>query len=55
VRPGITGLWQVSRTRQQGLDFQEWIRFDVEYVERAGWRLDLLIILKTFRLLLGVK
>jgi lipopolysaccharide/colanic/teichoic acid biosynthesis glycosyltransferase len=22
VRPGITGLWQVSRTRQAGLDFQ---------------------------------
>ena len=54
VRPGITGLWQVSRTRQAGLDFQEWIRFDVEYVERANWRLDLLIICKTFRVLLGV-
>ena len=52
VRPGITGLWQVSRTRQPGLDFQEWIRFDVEYVERASWRLDLLIILKTFRVLM---
>jgi lipopolysaccharide/colanic/teichoic acid biosynthesis glycosyltransferase len=54
VRPGITGLWQVSRTRRQGLDFQEWIRFDVEYVEHASWRLDLIIILKTLRLLTGV-
>ena len=54
VRPGITGLWQVSRTRQAGLDFQEWIRFDVEYVERANWRLDLMIIFKTFRVLMGV-
>ncbi len=53
VRPGITGLWQVSRTRREGLDFQEWIQFDVEYVERAGWRLDLLIICKTIRLLVG--
>ena len=53
VRPGITGLWQISRTRRQGLDFQEWIRFDVEYVEKGNWRLDLLIILKTCRLLLG--
>ena len=47
VRPGITGLWQVSRTRAQGLDFQEWIRYDIEYVERMNWRLDLWIILKT--------
>ena len=54
VRPGITGLWQVSRTRRAGLDFQEWIRFDVEYVERANWRLDLLIIFKTVRVLMGV-
>jgi lipopolysaccharide/colanic/teichoic acid biosynthesis glycosyltransferase len=53
VRPGITGLWQVSRTRRRGLDFQEWIRFDVEYVRRAGWRLDLEIIFRTFRLLTG--
>lgn len=48
VRPGMTGLWQVSRTRQQGLDFQEWIRFDIEYVERASWALDLSIIWRTF-------
>jgi lipopolysaccharide/colanic/teichoic acid biosynthesis glycosyltransferase len=54
VRPGITGLWQVSRTRRQGLDFQEWIRFDVQYVETANWRLDLLIILKTCRLVMGI-
>jgi lipopolysaccharide/colanic/teichoic acid biosynthesis glycosyltransferase len=47
VKPGVTGLWQVSRTRRQGLDFQEWIRFDIEYVERQGLFLDLWIILKT--------
>ena len=47
VRPGVTGLWQVSRTRAEGLDFQEWIRFDLEYVERMSWHLDLKLILKT--------
>ena len=47
VRPGITGLWQVMRTRQIGQDFQEWIRYDIEYVENAGWRLDLWIIYRT--------
>ena len=53
VRPGVTGLWQVSRTRRKGLDFQEWIRFDLEYVERAGWALDLRILYRTIRMVLG--
>lgn len=44
VRPGVTGLWQVLRTRAEGLDFQEWIRYDLEYVERMSWTLDLKII-----------
>ena len=44
VRPGITGLWQVSRTRAVGLDFQEWIRFDMEYVEQRCLRLDARIV-----------
>lgn len=47
VRPGVTGLWQVLRTRQEGLDFQEWIRFDIEYVERMSLGLDLWIIWRT--------
>jgi len=48
VRPGITGLWQVSRTRAIGSDFQEWIRYDLEYVERASLWLDLRILARTF-------
>ena len=51
VRPGLTGLWQVRRTRRQGLDFQEWIKFDIEYVENMSWRLDFRIIAETIRLL----
>jgi lipopolysaccharide/colanic/teichoic acid biosynthesis glycosyltransferase len=47
MRPGITGLWQVKRTRQRGLDFQEWIKYDIEYVENAGWRMDLSILWQT--------
>lgn len=47
VRPGVTGLWQVMRTRRKGLDFQEWIKYDMEYVERASCRLDLWIIFRT--------
>lgn len=47
VRPGITGLWQVSRTRKAGADFQEWIKYDIEYVERHSLRLDLWIVWRT--------
>jgi lipopolysaccharide/colanic/teichoic acid biosynthesis glycosyltransferase len=47
VRPGITGLWQVERTRAKGADFQEWIKYDIQYVERANFWLDLWIIWKT--------
>lgn len=49
VRPGITGLWQVLRSRKKGLDFQEWIRYDIEYVENFNWRMDLWIIWRTIR------
>lgn len=52
VRPGITGLWQIMRTRSDGADFQEWIRYDIEYVERQSFRLDLWIIWKTIEMLL---
>ncbi len=49
VRPGITGLWQVCRTRQPGLDFQEWIQFDMQYVRARSFSLDCWILYRTFR------
>ncbi len=52
VRPGITGLWQVERTRRPGEDFQEWIKYDIEYVRSASFGFDLLICLRTARNLL---
>ena len=55
VRPGITGLWQTMRTRAEGEDFQEWIKYDIEYVRRAGFWLDLRICLKTAWILLRVR
>ncbi len=55
VRPGITGLWQVMRSREHGLDFQEWIRYDIEYVENMSWKLDLWIICQTILTILGLK
>ena len=47
VRPGITGLWQVCRTRRFGYDFQEWIHYDTKYVRELSFRLDLLICWRT--------
>ncbi len=47
VRPGITGLWQVCRTRRPGRDFQEWIYFDTKYVSDLSARLDLWICWRT--------
>jgi lipopolysaccharide/colanic/teichoic acid biosynthesis glycosyltransferase len=47
VRPGITGLWQVHRTRQPMRDFQEWIHYDIEYVRNLSLRMDLWICWQT--------
>ena len=47
VSPGITGLWQVCRTRREGEDFQEWVYYDSQYVRNLSFRRDLSICLKT--------
>lgn len=47
MRPGMTGLWQLNRTRSPGLDFQEWIRFDTEYVEKCNTYFDMKILILT--------
>ena len=41
VRPGITGYWQICRTRQLMKDFQEWIHYDIRYVKDLSLKLDL--------------
>ncbi len=48
VRPGITGLWQINRTRLPMRDFQEWIHYDVQYVKTLSLKTDLVIFWKTF-------
>lgn len=47
VRPGITGLWQVKRTREADSDFQEWIKYDLEYLQKASLLFDTKIIFQT--------
>ncbi len=54
VKPGITGLWQVSRSRKRGAaDFQEWIHYDTQYVDRRNFVLDMRIILLTIKEMFG--
>lgn len=49
VRPGITGLWQVCRTREPMKDFQEWIYFDTKYVRELSLKKDVWICWETFK------
>jgi len=52
VRPGITGLWQILRTRVPMKDFQEWIRYDTEYVRNLSLKMDLWICWQTTKKLI---
>ena len=45
VKPGLTGLWQVSGRNQ--LTYAEMIDLDLEYVRRRSLRLDAAILVKT--------
>jgi exopolysaccharide biosynthesis polyprenyl glycosylphosphotransferase len=46
VKPGITGLWQISG-RNQIADFKEWVRLDLEYIDNWSLWLDVTILLRT--------
>ena len=50
VRPGVTGLWQVSG--RSDLDWDQSVRLDLSYVENWSMGMDLVIILKTVRAVL---
>ena len=50
VKPGITGLWQVSGRSETGYD--ERVRLDVQYVNNWKLALDLAILVKTVRTVL---
>lgn len=46
VLPGLTGLWQISDRGNE--DFDEWLRWDIRYIERRSLTFDLVILIKTF-------
>ncbi len=46
VKPGITGMWQVEG-RSNVVEFEDWIKLDLNYIDNWSFKLDLLILLKT--------
>lgn len=45
MRPGITGLWQVAGRNM--VDFEEWMRMDLVYVDQWSLGLDFKILVRT--------
>jgi exopolysaccharide biosynthesis polyprenyl glycosylphosphotransferase len=51
VKPGLTGLWQISG--RSDLSWEESVRLDLRYVENWSLATDLLIVCKTVRAVLS--
>ena len=47
VRPGITGLWQISG--RQHISYDERVLFDMRYIDSRSCITDLAILLKTLK------
>jgi len=47
VKPGITGLWQVSG--RSTLGFDQWIKLDFSYIDDWSLALDFLILARTVK------
>ncbi len=51
MKPGITCIWQVSGRNKIG--FEDWMKLDLQYIDRWSLWLDFKIIILTFRAVLG--
>jgi lipopolysaccharide/colanic/teichoic acid biosynthesis glycosyltransferase len=54
IKPGITGLWQVSG-RSKITDFDQVVRLDREYIEQWNLGMDVKILLKTVMVVIGAR
>ena len=52
IKPGITGLWQVSG-RSNITDFEQVVELDKKYIREWSMGLDFRILLKTVKVVLG--
>lgn len=53
VTPGCTGLWQISG--RSSIGFEEMVNLDLIYIKKRSILFDLVIIIKTIRVLFGSK
>ena len=51
VKPGLTCYWQVSG--RNSIDFENWMKLDIKYVEERNTLVDIKLIFKTFFVLFG--
>jgi exopolysaccharide biosynthesis polyprenyl glycosylphosphotransferase len=51
VKPGCTGLWQVSG--RNNLSFKQMVELDIRYIQERSFVFDMKIILKTVKVLFG--
>jgi len=53
VKPGLTCYWQVSG--RNNIDFEDWMKLDISYVEDRNLWIDIKLIFKTVLVLFGDK
>ena len=53
VKPGLTCYWQVSG--RNNIDFEDWMKLDIRYVEEKNLWIDIKLIFKTVGVLFGDK
>ena len=53
VKPGLTCYWQVSG--RNNIDFEDWMKLDISYVEDRNLWIDIKLIFKTILVLFGDK
>jgi len=51
VKPGLTCYWQVSG--RDDIEFNQWMKLDIKYVDERNTLIDTKLILKTFLVLFG--
>ncbi len=50
MKPGLTCIWQVSG--RNGVDFEKWMRMDLEYIDNWSLLLDMKLIFSTIKVVL---